>query len=155
MTHWLLQIGGAVLIVWAVRSQLSKKRFGATILRLDTLPGVPGNDFRGTVLIPRLPANPPPAVITASCVQTAHGSQNGSRAKILWKHQGTAMMTKNESNLWQALIEVHLPQEHPDTRNAAATGGSGSHSIRWQIEVKIPLPGPDFKRTYVIPVYRR
>lgn len=90
---------------------------------------------------------------TLRCVKEwteATGGSNGSRA-IVHEEQ------------WSGTWSLAQPENFPSGKNidlnfqpptdTLATCLSGAQTFYWEFEVNLSLPGPDFKETYLVPVY--
>jgi hypothetical protein len=64
---------------------------------------------------------------------------------------------------WSGTWSLEQPEDFPPGKNVdlefqpaaglSATNLSGTHTVYWELEVKLSLPGPDFEESYLVPVY--
>jgi uncharacterized membrane protein YhdT len=147
----LFPIVGIGLIVWAVREVLRKRRYGDSVLRLDSLPVPLGGMLRATFEVPARLADRELEVQLA-CVhrfRSGSGKNRRTREVILWedRQQATARSGSAPGST-AARIEMPLPLDQPAARRQPT-----DDTIFWRLTVEAEEPGVDFKGQFELPVF--
>jgi hypothetical protein len=91
---------------------------------------------------------------TLRCVQEwteTTGSGKNRSTKLVHEELWSARWLLEQSRRLGPKDDVELSYELPP--NATATQLSADRPVFWELEVKLDLPGLDFKQTYLVPVY--
>jgi hypothetical protein len=154
-----LPLAGLIGLVCAINATRTWWRYGTSTLRIDTLPGVLGDRFRGSVL-----ANMPVVVALEAQIACERRmwrwttDQKGHRTKewrtaMVWSEthaieRGRLMRSKDGVSI---PIEVPLPPDQP----ACALDEDGA-GIQWSLYVRaVEMTVPRFSVHFLIPVYAR
>lgn len=150
----LFPIVGVGLIVWAATATLRAKRFGTGTLSLETLPGVIGGRFVGSVESGRpLPAGVHVRVRLACFrrVTTGSGKSRSTHESILWE---------NETQIGPELIAMgprgsQIPVAFTIPSSCRPTDDERvNNSVHWRLELSANLPGIDYQSYFEVPVFR-
>jgi hypothetical protein len=146
---------GVGLLVWAIRATIRYRKYGASHLRLSTIPGVVGRTLAGVVSVPNSLQPAGGFLATLSCVRqvtSGSGKNSSTTEDILWQEerqlQGTA--SRDPSGMvTNVLVAFRLP---PD---AAATDGSDpDNCVVWRLRLSGEVPGVDYDSVFEVPVFR-
>jgi len=152
---------GLVLLVAAVRTTLAWRRFGSSVLELETLPGVIGGALKGRIRTHL--ADPPagPIQLTLTCLR-----RRIAKRRVSAGSSGTSSPTVRTDQLWQGglliepeelqqgtaglfiPVEVLIPYGLPGTSNA-----DPDDRIIWKLGATANIPGVDFGAEFTVPVF--
>ena len=143
----LFPVVGVGILVWAVRATLRRRRFGTSLLQLDTLPAVVGHTLEGTV---RTPAGLRPTGgfrVLLTClrrVTTGSGRNRSTSESVLWQEERRVPGGG-----------VGLPVAFAIPADAAPSDSrqSGDRTL-WRLEVSAEVPGVDYAAVFEVPVFR-
>lgn len=148
---FLFPLIGVVLLVYAIRSTLEWRRFGATPLNMDPFPAVIGGDVGGEILV-KLPNDPAMRCeVTLSCIHSYMSGSGKNRSRhesVKWQDSGYARIIRDGSSRTRLQFKFTVPDDLPQSENI-----SDSYYL-WRLNIKSELPGPDLLRSFVIPVFR-
>lgn len=146
---------GLGLLVWAVRETLRYRKFGTSILELDTIPAAPGRELHGVVRV-RSPGFVPYEGFHAklACVHqvtTGTGRHRTTRERILWQEERTVTPRRGGAARGHVQIPVsfRLPREGHETDES-----DPDSLILWRLVITADVPGVDFSATFELPVFR-
>ena len=151
----LFPIAGAGLLIWAIRSTIRYRKYGASQLQLSTIPGIVGRTLVGNVSVPGklLPAEG--YLATLSClrkVTTGGGKSRSTSEDILWQEerrvQGTPSRTAS-GMVTNVPVAFRLP---PDA--SASDSDNPRDSVVWRLQLSGEVPGVDYDSTFEVPVFR-
>ena len=147
----LFPVVGIGLIIWAVREVLRRRRYGDSVLRLDSLPVPLGGVLRATFEVPaRLTDRE--LDVQLACVhriRTGSGKNRRTQERILWEDRQQATARSGSApGATAAGIEIPLPLDQPVSRR-----GPGDDAIVWRLTVEAEEPGVDFKGRFELPVF--
>ncbi len=139
----------------AVRSW-SRNRKGVSVLELRDRPyAVLGQELRGTIRLPAGLRPSGPSDLLLECLEIG-----GSTPKIL---VGPSAVARNAAVGWKSLqsveafqvqhgipVRFQLPTTDPVTDTSIRRG-----VVQWELEVRIPCEGQDYKARFVVPVFDR
>jgi hypothetical protein len=146
---------GIGFLVWAIRATIRYRKYGASHLRLSTIPGVVGRTLAGVVSLPNSLHPAAGFLATLICVRrvtTGSGKNRSTTEDILWQEerqlQGTA--SREPSGMVANVpVAFRLP---PD---AAATDASDADNcIVWRLRLSAEVPGVDYDSVFEVPVFR-
>lgn len=152
-------VAGLVVLLHLVRAWW---RYGHATLLLDTLPGVPGGRFRGTVQLrlPRRPEQPVEASLVCERVQMLSRRGAGGRSERIettherWSAEtrlAPLMLRFGADGALHVPVDFALPLHEPES--AMRPDGNG---VRWVVRVQGQRTrGRRFSFAFEVPVYRR
>ena len=127
------------------------RRFGDSILHLDTLPGVIGGEFRAVIRPQRLPESPDGYQLTLTCTESSRSSgDDGSTTTSLWENEQTVVRElQDASGLLAIPVQFYIPYDAP------ATELDPSLDRRtWSLSVKSLTAGHSYQAAFEVPVFR-
>ena len=144
----LVGIGALVLFVYSL---IAWRKFGRTEIILDPVPGSIGGDFGGYVDLgirwhPDLEMN-----VTLDCqhLRTTGSRKNRStKTSVTWQRQGIAAVSPTPAGGLRCEFRFDIPDKLPQSASASRD------YHRWLLQLECDLPGVDFKRSFVVPVFR-
>lgn len=164
----ILPLCGLIGVLCAIGATRTWWRYGASTLRIDTLPGYLGDSFRGGVVV-RMPSPVPLEVEIACERRTWHWSRDskGRRTKkwsteTVWSETypiETGRLMRLKDGTTTIPIDVPLPDNQPPC--ALDEDGAG---IQWTLYVRTDYeraratptqPAPGYNAQFLIPVYAR
>ena len=140
-------LAGFALAVWAVRLAIRWYRYGESVLRLATLPGVVGGRLAGVVLVPESAQPERGYLVTLSCV-TYRGVGDNRREDLVWQDERRIIETlaDHEPGRVGVPIVFTIPSSVPET------GSKGG--VEWKLSVSAKTPGVDYEASFEVPVFR-
>ena len=143
----LVGISALVLFVYSV---LAWRKFGVTELVLDPVPGSIGGDFGGFVNIPIKWQNKQLVNITLNCqhlVTTGSGKNRSTKTTVVWQREGIATLSPGRNGSICA-FRFAIPCDLPESEKSSA------NYHQWLLQIECEMPGIDFKRNFVVPVFK-
>jgi len=142
---------GIGLIVWAVREVIRRRRYGNSVVQLETHPVPLGGVVRGTLDIPaRLDARE--IQLQLACVNrytSGSGKNRRTRERVLWEDKQRAMTRSGTGpGRTSAPVEVALPNDQP-----VASEDDVRNRIIWRLTATSAEPGVDYKAVFELPVF--
>jgi len=141
-------VGAGALAVF-VHSLIAWRKFGKTEVILDPAPGSLGGDFGG-YLDARISWHPALKVnITLECQHlktTGSGKNRSTKTTVLWQRQGIATVSPGPPGV-RCQFRFDIPQNFPQSE------ATSSDYHRWLLQLECDLPGVDFNRSFVVPVF--
>ena len=142
-------VGVGALAVF-VHTVIAWRKFGTTELCLDPAPGSVGGDFGGYLdtriaWTPSLEMN-----ITLECQHlktTGTGKNRSTRTRVIWQRDGLARLSPAHPGT-RCEFRFDIPEGLPQSEKAS------SDYHRWLLQLECDLPGVNFKRDFVVPVFR-
>ncbi|MEZ5278222.1 MAG: hypothetical protein R3F07_17705 [Opitutaceae bacterium] len=148
----LFPLVGIGLLAAAIRLTLQWRRFGQSVLHLETLPGCLGQHFQARLEIPCVMVTIQEIRLKLTCVRrttTGSGKNRSTREDLLWEetrvvpHRAIAL-----SNAGLSLpVFFPLPDDQPESLD-------GNPAIVWRLKAHADLPGVDYAETFEVPVFR-
>jgi len=146
----LFPLAGIGLIAAAIHSTRVKHRFGETPLVLDPFPGSLGGQVGG-VVDTTIPFQPDLRyTVSLRCIRSyVRGSgKNRSRSEdIRWSADGTCH-SENDAGGTRLRFRFDVPAGHP-----VSDIERGKDYILWRVQISCDMEGPDFNRSWTIPVF--
>ncbi len=148
----LLPLAGLLVAYGAFRQTLRHRRFGVSVLKLDSMPASPGTDVAGTITTPSS-FNDAAVQLHLFCTHrriTGSGEHQRTHESTLWEDEQevrskTAMGKSGTSITFRFRLPANVPVS--DIAN--------SYDQRlWRISAKSQLPGMEYRAKFEIPVYR-
>lgn len=144
---------GVGLLWWAVRSTIRYRKFGISILQMETLPGVIGGKLSGTVHT-RLPEKPPEGVkVSLRCVRRreSRGKNSSSSESMIWEESRTL----GSEHLYRGREGIDVPVEfHIPYDNQSSDDSDRYNKIIWRVGVSAGVSGVDFETQFEVPVFK-
>lgn len=145
---------GVALLAAAVRTTLVARRFGASVLRLKTLPAVLGGALEGVVELNTTLPKDAPVQTRLTCVRrvtTGSGDHRHTSETVLWQEERTLRPGLPEVRAGRTGVPVffRLPADQP----AATPAEAGDGCILWRLDVEAKIAGPDLKLQFEVPVF--
>ena len=141
-------VGFAALALF-VHSLIAWRRFGRTELILDPVPGSIGGDFGGS-LDTRIAWRPGLKMeVTLNCQRittTGSGKNRSTRTRVVWQRDGMASLSPGPQGT-RCEFRFDIPVGLPQSEKAS------SDYHQWLLQLECELPGVDFKRNFVVPVF--
>jgi hypothetical protein len=146
---------GVGLAYWALAAIARAKRFGMTYLQLETMPGRPGEPFRGSIHAPRALEQASTVALTLKCEQDFAGPSSGGQSRIaireLWRWDSTTPIARGQSPDGGVIlaVDIAIPAGLPDSRRGQ------SDQVRWLLSAVADVPGAGFSIEMEVPVFNR
>ena len=143
---------GLGFLAWAVRATLRYRKYGVSVLRLATLPGIIGRLFQGVIIARTLIHSHDGFHVTLSCVHrtvTGSGDNRKTHEEVLWQEERTITRPHVVEGATAVPVAFRIPD---DARKSDHS--DPSNSIVWRLEVAAAVPGVDYQAHFDVPVYR-
>ncbi|MCL2646168.1 MAG: DUF3592 domain-containing protein [Phycisphaerales bacterium] len=144
---------GLVLIVWTIVSFLQWRKFGISIFRLDSVPGVIGVRLAGIILTSAKIHPADGFHLTLSCVQeitTGSGKQRSTEKHTLWlKEQIANELLDNVAEMSAIPVVFQIPDTCRPTDETNA-----NDQTRWRLKVTAKEPGIHYSATFEVPMFK-
>lgn len=144
---------GIGLAAWALHAALRYRKYGTSILELDTLPAPIGGRLAATL---RAPVDSDPtggfrAVLSCLRVRvTGSGDDRRTSETILWQEEQTIRSVERRID-WAG---ASLPIAFAIPRDALPSDDSdSSNRVVWRVAVSAEVPGVDYGSTFEVPVF--
>lgn len=146
----LFPLGGIYLLVWAIKSTRSWRRFGQLVLTLDPYPGSIGGHVGGTIELP-LPYNAQQRFpVSLQCVRSYERGSGKNRSRdetVIWQVQGLAYSQPSTKGGTRLSLCFTVPADQLPSQPYAK-------DYRFcRLELNADLPGVDLHRHFQIPVF--
>ncbi len=142
----LVGISALILFVYSV---LAWRKFGVTELVLDPAPGSIGGDFGAYVDIPIKWHTKQLVNITLNCqhlVTSGSGKNRSTKTTVVWQREGIATLSPGRNGTHCA-FRFSIPGDLPESEKSSA------NYHQWLLQLDCEVPGIDFKRNFVVPVF--
>ena len=148
---FLFPLIGIGLIAAAVHSTRIWQKFGLTPLVLDPFPGSLGGHVGGTIET-KIPFAPELiGEVTLQCVYSyvsGSGKNRSRKESIKWQSEGACHCQQGlQGTVYR--FRFNVPEALPESD---VSQGSSYHL--WRVNISTKLDGPDFSRSYEIPVFK-
>jgi hypothetical protein len=154
MIALLFPLVGSGLLVWAIRSTLRFKKYGASRFELATLPGVIGHTISGSVRIPTLLEPGDGFSATLTCVRrvTTQGKNGSTTESILWQED---RQPRGEPSRDAYGMATRIPIAFRLPADARPCDSSNLNDrVLWRLKISANVPGVDFESVFDVPVFR-
>jgi len=150
----LFPLVGAGLLIWAIRATLRWKKFGTSVLELETLPGVIGGHLNGllqtrTALLPEEGLS-----LKLTCIKrtvSGSGKNRSVNEKILWRERQVIPKDRIEARTQGSSIpftfEIPYNAKETDRENM-------DNAILWYVDAAASVPGVDYGSQFEVPLFR-
>jgi hypothetical protein len=142
----LVGLGALALFIHSV---LSWRKFGRTEVVLDPVPGSIGGDFGGYLDIGIRWNRDLKMDVTLNCQHlrtTGSGKNRSTKTSVVWQRQGIATITPTPSGI-RCEFRFDIPDDLPQSE------ATSRDYHRWLLQLECDLPGIDFTRSFVVPVF--
>ncbi len=133
-----------------IHSILAWRKFGRTEVVLDPVPGSIGGDFGGSLEIGIRWKHDLKMDVTLDCQHlrtTGSGKNRSTKTSVVWQRQGIATITPTPAGI-RCEFRFDIPEGVPQSEAASRD------YHRWLLQLECDLPGIDFKRSFVVPIFR-
>jgi hypothetical protein len=137
---------GVGLLVWAMRITIRRRRYGTSVLELDTLPAVVGHALEGTLRTPTWLRPPEGFRVVLSCIRRVtrgSGRDRSTSETILWQEEHRTGASGTGVPVAFAIPADAAPSEP----------GRGDDRTLWRLEVSAEVPGVDYAAGFEVPVF--
>ncbi len=141
---------GIIFLYKAINTSLEYRRFGIVTLSLDPYPGSIGGHVGGSLDIKQRLTDSSMFTIELNCIYSHMSGSGDSRRRhedIKWGQSGTPEL-KSISGGTRLSFRFDIPDTLPESDVEKKT-----NYYLWRITVTGNIPGTDFKRNYIIPVF--
>ena len=147
---FLFPLAGIGLIAAAIHATRVKRRFGETPLVLDPFPGSLGGQVGGIIDTP-IPFSPDQRFgVSLRCIRSymsGSGKNRSRRETIRWSADGICH-AEADGAATRLRFRFDVPRGQP-----ASDAKKDKDYILWRVQVTCDMEGPDFNRSWVIPVF--
>lgn len=144
---------GIGLLSWAIRATLRYRRFGLSVFRMASVPGVIGRALRGVIVINAdvRPEDGFTLTLTSAGVKkTRSGREASTYERVRWQEEQCVREIERLGRRATAVpVAFQLPR---DARQTNETDPDGR--ITWRLEARATLPGIDYDTSFEVPVFR-
>jgi hypothetical protein len=145
---------GIVLLVWAAREIIRWKKFGESVFKMLSVPGVVGGQLNGAIQT-SVKIRPEDGFhLKLRCINrvtTSSGNSSSTTENILWEDEKTMARELLADDPRRTGIPVFF-QIPADCRES---DDANSHSrIIWRLEASARVPGVDYLAQFEVPVFR-
>jgi hypothetical protein len=148
---------GIVLIIVSIRTWIRKKKFGISILDLETIPAFLGEKLQGTIVTGVSTAYRPPDGFRVRLVcnrRSSYRDKDGDRhvkEEQLWRtEQSIHSHFYAEGHKQSLSVYFSIPSDLPPTELFPE-----DDRIVWRLEVSASVPGIDYTAQFEVPVFKR
>lgn len=141
---------GLGLLVWAIRLTVRYRKYGISVFRLATVPGVIGRLLQG-IIVTNAPVRPLEGFrVTLTCINriSRSGSDN-THEKVLWQEERSVTRVHREGRRTVIPVSFRLPHD------ARESDERDQHDkVIWRLEAHASVPGVDYHVSFDVPVFR-
>ena len=142
---------GIFIFYLAIKETRNWMRFGYTPLSLDPFPGSIGGHLGGTLEV-NLPYDPHlQAEVVVACVysyESGTGKNRSRKEKIVWQNEGFCHVQPGISGT-RLCFRFDIPNDLPES----SVKKISSYHL-WRCAISVDVEGPDFNRSFDIPVFK-
>lgn len=150
----LFPLVGIGLLVWAVRQTIELKKFGQSVFRMSTVPGVIGGTLEGTIAVPAHFNPGQDFDLALFCINrrtTGTGKNQSTTETILWQEKAVGV----KSLAGPEAMGVGIPVKFDIPSDCASTEEIGTRNANlWRLEAHAAVPGVDYHGRFEVPVFR-
>jgi hypothetical protein len=147
---------GFILIVTTFRTWIRRRKFGISVMKLDTLPAYLGDRLRGNIKTGVSALDDPARSFQVKFICAQRKSSRDSKGKKrvsekkLWseEHEVYAQLSESMDTL-NVSIYFDVPSDLPPTELIPA-----DDRILWRINITSEVPGVDYAAQFEVPVYQ-
>ncbi len=150
----LFPLVGIGLLVWAVRQTIELRKFGQSVFRMASVPGVIGGTLEGNIDVPSHFDPGQDFDLTLSGINrrtTGSGKSQSTRETILWQDSAGNVKSFARPEAMGAGIPVKftIPSDCAQTEDS-----DPRNAILWRLDVHAAVPGVDYNARFEVPVFR-
>ena len=145
---------GAGLLVWAIRASLRWKKFGTSVLELETLPGVIGGHLKGIIQTPVALRPEGGLLLKLTCINrtvSGSGKNQNVHEQILWRERQVIpkerIAAQGQGSSIPFTFDIPYPSKETDRENM-------NNAILWYVDAAASVPGVDYGAQFEVPLYR-
>jgi len=142
---------GLTLLIWAGRRTRRIRKFGASILNLQTLPATPGGELAGTIHVTQSFQAKSAIQLQLVCIMRyMMGIGRNSRVvdRIVWSETQTIDRLPTSQDGMDIPVLFHIPADaHPSSDLALGDG------VRWKLEARCKTGGVSYYSRFEVPVF--
>lgn len=142
---------GVGLLVWAVRATLRWRKFGQSVFKMISVPGVIGGGLAGGIRIPHKLHAADGVRVRLICVKkvtTGSGKNSSTTETPLWEDEKTITQDPEADPRYTVVpVFFQIPPGLP------ATDQRGNTGIIWRLEATAQVPGIDYFARFSLPVF--
>jgi hypothetical protein len=147
-------IVGVFLILSAIKSVLSWRKYAGSVFEMASVPGVIGGQLAGVIRVPVKVAPQEGFRLTLNCVKrvtTNNGQDSNTSESVLWQDEQLIAheMLQNDPERSAIPALFQIPYECQPTDETEANS-----KILWRLEVSAKTPGLDFAASFEVPVFK-
>jgi len=146
-----MNAAGVGLVVWWLRDLLRRLRHGRSTVRFAHFPYLLGGPAEMAVSIPADLSDCPQVACTLRCVEETMERDRDGQAQVtawqVWADTQTVEWDRPFGRGEELRLRFDLPEGDYETRL------SGTPRRYWELEITGRRPGPDYKATFLLPVY--
>ena len=150
----LFPLVGIGLLVWAIRQTIELRKFGQSVFRMSSVPGVIGGTLEGIIDVPShfQPGQDFAVTLTSLNRQTTGSGKNQSTTEtILWQDTANSV----QSYAQPMAMGVGIPVKFDIPSDCAQTDEANPrNAILWRLGVHAAVPGVDYNTSFEVPVFR-
>lgn len=150
----LFPLVGIGLLVWAGRETVEWKKFGPSVFRMDSVPGVIGGGISGTVDVST--GFDPDQVfgVTLASINrrtTGAGKNSSTTESILWQEKRDSVRPLARPEAMGAGIPVRFEIPYDCVQS---NDDNPNNLFLWRLEVHAAVPGVDYDAKFDVPIFK-
>lgn len=150
----LFPLVGVLLAWWAIYTALQWRKYGSSVFRMASVPGVIGGKLSGVIEVGRKIRPEDGFHLTLSCVNrvtTGSGKNRSTREHVLWQNDRVMARELTERDPARTSIPVAfgIPYDCRETDDSNST-----NQILWRLQVRAATSGVDYGAQFEAPVYK-
>jgi len=134
---WVFPLAGVGLLLLAVQQTRQWRKFGETVLELDTRPGAVGGALAGTLRLGQFVRFDEGLTLRLSCIRVEY-SDNNAAERVLWTDEQTVAADGTET----VPVHFYIPPDCAETDPSAG--------VLWRLEAK----GAGYSAQFEVPVFK-
>ena len=150
----LFPLVGIGLLIWAIRETVEWRKFGKSVFRMNSVPGVIGGELSGTVNVAA--SFDPAQVFDASltCINrrtTGAGKTTSTTETVLWQEKIDPVRPFAQPEAMGSAVPVRfqIPYDCEQTNDT-----NPNNRILWRLEIHAAVAGIDYDAKFEVPVFR-
>ena len=143
---------GTGLLIWAIRTTLRRDKFGTSVLKLETLPGVIGGHLKAVIRIPTALLLEEGPVLMLTCIKQTHSGED-TNEEILWQEVQVIPKDRIKTD-WRGSsipFTFDIPYQVKETDREDM---DMDNAILWYVEASASVPVVDYRAQFEVPVFR-